>query len=436
MHKVEQKWDFLSDLNKYIHLFNSKNGWYLFANYKNRLWSLSQDEATILSYVLSGNLVNKLDKICTDESKVYSFLKELYQNVHVDENELYSNEDQLSSMILLVTESCNFACTYCYGAYGEKKGVMTLDTAKHAVDLAFKLGIKDIVFFGGEPLLNFELIKEVTSYIESMHERDVKLRITTNGSLITEEIAQFFAVHNFEVSVSMDGDENSHNITRVLNGGGNTYQQVKRGIEILKSYNLLDLIEVTYSSRHNICMTAQLESALDLCPNVTCACVDGKPNCKHENDVIRGKRLLEFDNQILDFNEEHNRNVIIGVQELYDKIANGDMLRLPQCLCSDIATRLIITSQGNIVPCPEMTDIAEYIIGNVNLIDLAMFKQNRDIVLSKLSSKLIEREWFSGLCETCIQHVTEQNGRFFYNDMKSFSECIEGLLIRLADKNG
>lgn len=436
MDKRVQKWDFLSDLNKYVHLFNRNDKWYLFANYKNRLWSLSQDEATILSYVLSCGEPNKIDTVCSKKIDAYLFLRELYQAVYVDDSELYHYDNNLSSMILLITESCNFACTYCYGAYGEKNGSMTFDTAKHAVDLAFELGIKDIVFFGGEPLLNFALIKDVVAYIDTLQIEDVRLRITTNGSLVNEEIAQFFVAHDIDVSVSMDGDVKSQNETRVLKGGASSYQQVLNGIEILKKHDLLSLIEVTYSSRHNADMTQQLEAALALCPNVTCACVDGKPNCKHERDVIRGRRLLDFYSQVLDFNEKHVENGIIGVQELYDKIASGEVLQLPQCLCSDIATRLIITSQGNIAPCPEMTDVADYIIGNVNTLDKATFNKSRDEVLSRLSSAKVEREWFSGLCETCIQHVIEHNGQFIYNDKKGFSECIEGLLVRLANKNG
>src|SRR5690606_19269031 len=98
-------------------------------------------------------------------------------------------------------EDCNLACRYCYvknGQYQGKSDLMSVDIGKKAVDfLIQKSGVRSdlfLCFFGGEPLLNFEVIKEVVAYALEKGETNKKLfhfTMTTNGILLTDAVVEF-----------------------------------------------------------------------------------------------------------------------------------------------------------------------------------------------------------------------------------------------------
>ena len=420
-------------LRESMHLVKNDGTYYVFATRANRLFELTTNEANTLKKCVLGDAVST-DTASFSIDKNTDFLEQLYSHCVIDQP--HSPEPRLSSLVLLVSEACNFSCTYCYGTYGEKTQKMGKATAFNAIDLALELGIRDIVFFGGEPLTNFSLIREAVSYIESFKLKDITLRLTTNGSLITEDIAAYLQRHKFQVSVSMDGDKESQDLTRLYHNKDSTYQDVIRGIEILKKHNVLTLIEITYSARHKD-LKKQVDSALEIFPVVSCSCVDGQPDSQHDDDVVFGDRLQQYYHALLDIgNTIHDDEQLIGAKELYNKICNGAPFVQPKYLCSDIGTRLIVSPSGNVVPCPEMTERDKYVICNIASISSAQaFLEQRARVLDQLLSTKIEQKWFSGLCETCIQHVKENKDHFEYIDANSFEDCIESLLIRYLRDN-
>jgi len=122
---------------------------------------------------------------------------------------------------LCLTHSCNLNCVYCFQKH-RNSATMTLDTAKSVVDWIFDYipndkGGVEIGFFGGEPLLKFDLIKEVFTYICSKKRKvEYVLFATTNGTLLTEEMKSWFAVHKkrFKLILSLDGTRETHDHNR------------------------------------------------------------------------------------------------------------------------------------------------------------------------------------------------------------------------------
>ncbi len=422
----------LLQLRDCIHLLESDGNCYIFAARANRIFQLTQGETLTLKLLFDGDAV-PLD-MASFPSQAEEFIEGLYQACAVETPP--GEEPELSSLVLLVSEACNFACTYCYGTYGERTRKMNIETAVHAIDLALKLGIRDIVFFGGEPLTNFPVIQQAVEHIEKIGCEDVNLRMTTNASLVTEEIVEFLHRHHFQVSVSMDGDQRSHDLTRVYHDKSSTYADVVRGIERLKQNGVLTMLELTYSARHPD-LKKQLRAAFGLYPVVSCACVDGGQESKQSADVISGDRLQDFYHTLLDTQRNLKEDeMLIGARELYDRICDGEPLSVPKYLCSDIGTRLIVAPDGAAVPCPEMTDRPEYIICNVNTINSPLeFIELRAQVLERLLSKHLEQKWFTSLCETCIQHVKKKDGHFQYLDENSFESCVDSLLVRFLREN-
>lgn len=108
-----------------------------------------------------------------------------------------------------VAERCNLRCTYCYAGEGDygSNSLMTFETARRAILFFAKPdSVLEIAFFGGEPLLNFALVKEVVEWcaVQNFHFR---FSLTTNAVLLHESHLEFFKKHNFELKISYDGRE-------------------------------------------------------------------------------------------------------------------------------------------------------------------------------------------------------------------------------------
>ncbi|OYP01370.1 (4Fe-4S)-binding protein, partial [Lachnotalea glycerini] len=117
------------------------------------------------------------------------------------------------TLSLEVVNKCNLNCSYCY--LGEKKNTsMSIDTAKKAIEIAVHEVQKQydktlvIYFIGGEPLIAFNVIYEIVAYTKSRcMEMNLKymFSITTNGTLLTKKIIDFFIKDKFEIKLSLDG---------------------------------------------------------------------------------------------------------------------------------------------------------------------------------------------------------------------------------------
>lgn len=156
---------------------------------------------------------------------------------------LQIKEYPLSTIVLNVNTGCNLGCTYCYKedlaipAQGEK---MDFATACKSVELLLKEGADrdriNVVFFGGEPLSNLPLIKQVVDYTEKRCAelgKTADFSLTTNATLLSEEIVDYLNDHNFGVSISIDGPKAAHDRHRVTVGGQGTYDLVSKKTKML-----------------------------------------------------------------------------------------------------------------------------------------------------------------------------------------------------------
>jgi uncharacterized protein len=143
-------------------------------------------------------------------------------------------------------------------AAGYKPLAMTKEVALAAVETYARLADlqendgKMIIFYGGEPLLNFEIIKITVLAIEAYQEQkriapDIQIITLTNGTLMTDEIAAFFSAHHITASVSLDGDEFVTNSCRVFTNGAPTYQAVRQGIATAQQHDCAVSLSVTIS---------------------------------------------------------------------------------------------------------------------------------------------------------------------------------------------
>ncbi|MCU0585617.1 MAG: radical SAM protein [Desulfobacterales bacterium] len=119
-----------------------------------------------------------------------------------------SQLERIRSLTVILTTSCNLACSYCY-QNAKKNQRMPWATMKAALDLllASRSDPVQIVFLGGEPLIEFPMIRRAVEYVAKKDppNKRIQFRISTNGTLLTEPISAFLEAHSFELRISFDG---------------------------------------------------------------------------------------------------------------------------------------------------------------------------------------------------------------------------------------
>ena len=151
----------------------------------------------------------------------------------------------LSTIVLNVNTGCNLSCTYCYKedlAAPDQGERMELETAIKSFELLLKQA-KDrkrvnLVFFGGEPLSNLPLIRQMVAYAEPRAAelgKTVDFSLTTNATLLNEAMIDWLDAHRFGITVSMDGPKALHDKHRKTVGGKGTYDAVARKTRLLLS---------------------------------------------------------------------------------------------------------------------------------------------------------------------------------------------------------
>lgn len=212
-------------------------------------------------------------------------IKEMIQSglvvdVGTDDQELLKEKRKnllpvgIESLYLMLTDRCNLNCSYCFinnnmpTNYQYKN--MDWKVAKEAIDMFFfnliknsvdyDNSIKTIFFYGGEPFLNFKLIKKSVEYIESYYCKEIdnmgdyfRFSTITNGTFINKDIAKFLSQHkNIAIGVSLDGEKSIHDKKRVYKNGMGSFDKAIEGCLLLKEEGCENISISCTIDDHNI----------------------------------------------------------------------------------------------------------------------------------------------------------------------------------------
>jgi uncharacterized protein len=162
----------------------------------------------------------------------------------VHENTIKENIKKIPQLVFEVSEGCNLRCKYCVynGQYINQRALtannMSAQTAIKGIDYLFSL-IKDrpkkeltLSFYGGEPLLNVKTIKQIAAYGKKRFNGwQLRFAMTTNLTLLDDDILDFLVENNFSLLVSLDGDKENHDAKRVFANGKGSYDTVMKNLE-------------------------------------------------------------------------------------------------------------------------------------------------------------------------------------------------------------
>lgn len=200
-----------------------------------------------------NSAVNALSNKYSEEDikDAFNEVKELY-----DEKILFSDDDYekfakysvvspIKAMCLHIAHDCNLRCKYCFastGDFGEGRKLMTYETGKAAIDfLLNNSGDRvnlELDFFGGEPLMNFDVVKQIVAYARSKekeYNKNFRFTITTNGLLLTDDKIDFINKEMSNVVLSIDGRKEVNDRLRVRVDGSGCYDKILEGYKNLVS---------------------------------------------------------------------------------------------------------------------------------------------------------------------------------------------------------
>jgi radical SAM protein with 4Fe4S-binding SPASM domain len=174
---------------------------------------------------------------------------------------------------LITSYTCNLTCSYCFmlaDLDDHRERFLSFDDARRGIDAYFaKPHRLDSVihFYGGEPLLHPQLIDDCLTYINRCYSDQVLPKIITNGTLHSDVVLELLARYPFDLSVSMDGDRDAHDVFRLDHQGRSTFDKTVQGIEAFRQIGYEPKVLITVGA-HNIGRLPEVVSAvLDLGPH-------------------------------------------------------------------------------------------------------------------------------------------------------------------------
>ena len=291
--------------------------------------------------------------------------------------------DYIHGIEIMVCQGCNLACSYCYASEGEynNPGNMSETIGREAIDFLFlhtKSNIVNISFFGGEPLLNFALIKDLVEYADALaiqYDKRVAYAVTTNGTLITDAIADFLSKKNFYVSFSVDGTQAKHDFYRVDKRGTGSYLNAIRNLDLLPK----ERMSLRATATPLNCDYVEISNALyHLVP--TDFYIDEAMNCFKTKESL-GDIKKAYDMLTEDFYRDLQRSDIKKCRansKVYNALKKVSRIGTytNNVGCSAFINSLAVDIDGDLYPCHRFVG-SPYVIGNVNRtkIDVKSAKQ-------------------------------------------------------------
>ncbi len=283
----------------------------------------------------------------------------------------------IKSMCLNVSHLCNLRCEYCFADGGTYNGAaenMSLDVARKAIDMIVSKSANrhnlEVDFFGGEPLLNFDVVKKTVEYarsIEKAHNKNFRFTITTNAMLLNDEIIDFFNKEMYNVVVSIDGRRSVHDCVRkTASGKGSFDTAIKNALRFKQLRKGQYYIRGTYTA-----LNKDFSQDVLFLNDLGFDQLSIEPVVLPENHRLAIKKedseqlKAEYDKLAEAYVERRKGEKWFNFFHFMLDIYNGpcESKRLVGCGAGN--DYVAVAPNGNIYPCHQFDGEKDYVIGNV-----------------------------------------------------------------------
>lgn len=290
-----------------------------------------------------------------------SILKEILAN-DIEDTEA---EHSIHAVKIHVSNTCNLRCKYCYahgGNYGKKDSLMDKQTAEkvvHFIHTSEKLkDIQYITFFGGEPLMNPEIIEYIC---EQTCNDPVSYLLQTNGTILNDKILQILTKYNILVTVSLDGPETVNDLNRVHINGKGTYKEIIQNILAMRQGGV-NIVSIEGTMSREILENYSKTEIADLLYKET-----GIKSIKVEVDENLGYLMSEEEmkKEITCFFENALKDKYLLDCDSYKILSTILSKNYPYSVCPAGRHVLTVGADGNIFPCQLFLDNSDWKMGDI-----------------------------------------------------------------------
>ena len=325
-------------------------------------------------------------------------------------------------LTLNVANTCNMNCGYCYangGVYHSGEQLMSLETAKKAVDLFYAKyhTLGSIKFIGGEPLMNKEVVEAVCDYVQEMYESGKITEmpdfiIATNGTILDDKIIEYSNKYHWRVGLSFDGPAAIHDMVRTYRNGASTVNNIKENIKRWKAGTngrCPSSINACYSGVHEkngvtvVDAVRYMKEELGI-EKVNIVPVDASKDSSFA--LTNNACFIEAIQEILDKKSpEYRKYIFTKLKNMEKAIRNH--VSMPSTICKAGLQTFGVSVHGVISPCHMLTDETQFYMGNVEnehaLEEEAFFEvQNKLEAYDRYTDEQCGKCFANRLCIGCL----------------------------------
>ncbi|MDR1204028.1 MAG: thioether cross-link-forming SCIFF peptide maturase [Peptococcaceae bacterium] len=284
----------------------------------------------------------------------------------------------VKALCLHAAHDCNLRCRYCFagtGAFGGHRALMSVETGKAALDFLFGASQKrvhiEVDYFGGEPLMNFDAVRQWILYAReegAARGKLVKQTLTTNGLLLTDEILSFLNQHDVALVLSLDGRKNVHDHMRPFPSGKGSYDAVLPRLKAAAaSRNYGNYYLRGTFTRYNLdfCRDAAhlLEEGFDIISIEPVVTGGGAPYALKIEDIPAIRE--EYEKLTRFWLEKYNAGEGFNFFHFNVDLNQGPCLPKRLSGCGAGREYMAVAPDGVLYPCHQFVGAEEFQIGNV-----------------------------------------------------------------------
>ena len=371
-------------------------------------------------------------------------------------NEVKSRKTVVKALCLHIAHDCNLACRYCFAEEGEYKGhreLMSAKVGKAALDFLVKNSGNrhnlEVDFFGGEPTMNFDVVKEVVEYgrsLEKDYDKHFRFTFTTNGVLLNDEMMEFANKEMDNVVLSVDGRKEVHDYMRPTRNGKPSYDLIMpKFIRFAESrHQQKYYVRGTFTNR-NLDFSKDVLHLADLgFEQISMEPVVGQPEEPYaiqEKDLPQifdeydrlAKEMIQREKEGRGFNFFHFMIDLIGGPCVAKRLSG----------CGSGTEYLAVTPWGDLYPCHQFVGEDKFLLGNVfdgiKRTDICDEFRSCNVYTKKKCKECFARFYCSGGCPANSYnfHGTIDDSYDLSCDMeRKRVECAIMIKAALADTEG
>lgn len=303
------------------------------------------------------------------------FTEDIYKDYIID---FKKRQTVVKALCLHIAHDCNLACRYCFAEEGEYKGrraLMSYEVGKQALDFLIQHSGNrrnlEVDFFGGEPLMNFDVVKQLVAYgreQEVLHDKKFRFTLTTNGILLDDDIIEFINQEMSNVVLSIDGRKEVNDFMRPARNGKGSYDVIlPKFKKVAESRNQTNYYVRGTFTHHNLDFAADVLHLADL--GFEQISVEPVVAAPEESYAIKQEDIAriceEYDALAKEMIERKKKGRGFHFFHFMIDLTGGPCVAKRLSGCGSGTEYLAVTPWGDLYPCHQFVGTEEFLMGNV-----------------------------------------------------------------------